>query len=83
LGAVVREYMNNPAVQTNARSVTAFAYHVKNLLRRTLKRRRQKGVMAHEWMDRIAAAYLSRPRILHAWPNTRFTVKHQRWGLSA
>ena len=83
LGAVVRGYMNYHAVPTNARSVAAFGYHVKNLWRRTLKRRSQKDGLTHERMDRIAAAYLPRPRILHPWPNARFAVKHPRWEPSA
>ncbi|WP_409993993.1 hypothetical protein [Roseateles albus] len=38
LGAVVTGYMNYHAVPTNAKSVVAFGYHVKNLWRRTLRR---------------------------------------------
>jgi hypothetical protein len=57
--------------------VTALGYHVKNLWLRTLKRRSQKDGMTHERMDRITAAYLPRPRILHPWPNTRFAVNTQ------
>lgn len=83
LGAVVCGYMNYHAVPTNARSVAAFGYHVKNLWRRTLKRRSHKDGLTHERMQRIAAAYLPRPRILHPWPNARFAVKHPRWEPSA
>ena len=83
LGAVVTGYMNYHAVPTNARSIVAFGYHVKNLWRRTLRRRSQKDRLTFERMDKIAAAYLPRPRILHPWPNQRFAVKHPRWEPSA
>ncbi len=55
-GAVVRGYLSYHAVPTNARTVAAFGYHVKNLWRRTLKRRSQRDGMTHERMDQIAAA---------------------------
>ena len=83
LGAVVRGHMNYHAVPTNARSIVAFGYQVKNLWRRTLRRRSQKDGLTFERMDKIAAAYLPRPRILHPWPNQRFAVKHPRWEPSA
>jgi RNA-directed DNA polymerase len=83
LGAVVTGYMNYHAVPTNSRSIVAFGYHVKNLWRRTLRRRSQKDGLTFERMDKIAAAYLPRPRILHPWPSTRFAVKHPRWEPSA
>ena len=83
LGAVVRGYMNYHAVPTNSRSIVAFGYHVKNLWRRTLRRRSQKDRLTFDRMDKIAAAYLPTPRILHPWPSTRFSVKHPRWEPSA
>jgi group II intron reverse transcriptase/maturase len=83
LGAVVRGYLNYHAVPTNMRSITAFGYHVKTLWRRTLERRSQKAGLTFARMDRIAAAYLPRPRILHPWPSIRFAVKHPRWEPSA
>ena len=83
LGAVVRGHMNYHAVPTNMRSILTFGHHVKNLWRRTLRRRSQKDGLTFERMDKIAAAYLPRPRILHPWPNIRFAVKHPRWEPSA
>jgi RNA-directed DNA polymerase len=75
--------MNYHAVPTNSRSIVAFGYHVKNLWRRTLRRRSQKDGLTFDRMDKIAAAYLPAPRILHPWPNARFAVKHPRWEPSA
>ena len=83
LGAVVKGYMNYHAVPTNSRSIVAFGYHVKNLWRRTLRRRSQKDGLTFDRMDKIAAAYLPSPRILHPWPSTRFSVRHPRWEPSA
>jgi hypothetical protein len=34
-------------------------------------------------MDKLAAAWLPPPRILHPWPTERFAVKHPRWEPSA
>jgi RNA-directed DNA polymerase len=34
--------------------------------------------MTWERMNRIAAAWLPPPRILHPWPEDRFAVKHPR-----
>ena len=42
-----------------------------------------KGRLTFERMDKIAAAYLPVPRILHPWPDARFAVNHPRWEPSA
>ena len=61
-------YLSNAdyhAVPTNARSIVAFGYQVKNLWRRTRRRRSQNDGLTFDRMGEIAAAYLPAPRILH------------------
>jgi RNA-directed DNA polymerase len=78
LKAVVTGYLAYHAVPTNARALGAFRYHVIDLWRRTLRRRSQKDRLTWARMERIAAAWLPPPRILHPWPDERFAVKHPR-----
>ena len=79
LRTVVTGYFAYHAVPTNSRALGAFRYHVTDLWRRTLRRRSQKDAMTWERMTKIAAAWLPPPRILHPWPDRRFTVKHPTW----
>jgi RNA-directed DNA polymerase len=83
LRTVVAGYFAYHAVPTNSRALGAFRYHVTDLWRRTLRRRSQKDNMTWERMTKIAAAWLPLPRILHPWPDQRFSVKHPRWEPSA
>lgn len=83
LKAVVTGFFAYHAVPTNSRALMAFRYHVTDLWRRTLRRRSQKSGLTWPRMERISAAWLPRPRILHPWPEQRFAVKHPRWESSA
>lgn len=83
LKAVVTGYFAYHAVPTNSRALGAFRHHVLNIWRRTLQRRSQKAGVTWAWMDKLAAAWLPPPRILHPWPTERFAVKHPRWEPSA
>jgi RNA-directed DNA polymerase len=83
LRTVVTGYFAYHAVPTNSRALGAFRYHVTDLWRRTLRRRSQKDNMTWERMTKIAAAWLPPARILHPWPDQRFSVKHPRWEPSA
>lgn len=83
LAQVIRGYYNYHAVPTNARSLSAFRYHVTALWRRSLKHRSQRDGTSWERIDRLACAYLPLPRILHPWPEVRFAVTHPRWEPSA
>jgi len=83
LKAVVTGYFAYHAVPTNLRALGAFRHHVTDLWRCSLKRRSQKDGMTWDRITKIAAAWLPPPRILHPWPNQRFTVKHPRWEPSA
>jgi RNA-directed DNA polymerase len=78
LRQVVRGYFAYHAVPTNSRALGAFRYHVTDLWRRTLRRRSQKDGMTWERMNRLADAWLPKPRILHPWPDQRFAVKYPR-----
>jgi group II intron reverse transcriptase/maturase len=78
LKQVVRGFFAYHAVPTNFRALGAFRHHVRDLWRRTLRRRSQKDGMTWEWIAKIADAWLPQPRILHPWPEQRFAVKHPR-----
>ncbi len=79
LAQVVRGYFNYHAVPTNAKSLSAFRYHVTTLWRRALRRRSQKDRTPWERIAQLADAFLPSPRILHPWPDVRFAVSHPRW----
>jgi RNA-directed DNA polymerase len=83
LKAVVTGYFAYHAVPTNIRALGAFRCHVMELWRRTLRRRSQKDRLTWQRIANIAATWLPLPRILHPWPDRRFTVTHPRWEPSA
>src|SRR5262249_17403594 len=67
------------AVSTNFDALAGFRYHIIVLWMRALARRQQDCT---KW-DRINTQWLAKPRILHAWPNQHFAVKHPSWGPDA
>ncbi len=79
LGQVVRGHFGYYAVPTNSRALSTFRYYVTDLWRRTLRRRSQRHALTWERMTKLANDWLPQTRILHPWPNQRFTVKHPRW----
>ena len=79
LAQVVSGFFNYHAVPTNFRALQAFRDHVRDLWRRSLRRRSQRDRMTFERMKKLAHDWLPRPRILHPWPSDRFAVKHPRW----
>jgi group II intron reverse transcriptase/maturase len=79
LHQVVRGYFAYHAVPTNVASLSAFRHHVVDLWRRTLKRRSQKDHTTWDRITRLAAEFLPAARILHPWPDARFTATHPRW----
>jgi len=79
LGRVVQGWFNYHAVPTNSRALGAFRYHVVDLWRRALRRRSQKDLTTWKRIEDIARDWLPLPKILHPWPERRFTVKHPRW----
>jgi RNA-directed DNA polymerase len=66
------------AVPTNKRALSAFRHWVKDLWRRTLRRRSQKDGLTWDRIAKLADDWLPDPQILHPWPNKRFAVTHQR-----
>jgi len=79
LKRVVTGYFAYHAVPTNNRALGSFRHHVARLWRRSLRRRSQRSRATWDRMDRLAAVWLPKPRILHPWPQQRFAVKHPRW----
>jgi hypothetical protein len=64
---------NYHAVPTNSNALSAFRLSVLMIWHRTLWRRSQKDRTLLETTQRYAERWLPAPRILHPWPNQRFT----------
>ena len=79
LAQVVRGFFVYHAVPTNFPALSAFHHHIKRLWMRMLRRRSQKHRTTWERIKTIASDYLPQPKILHPWPQQRFTVTHPRW----
>jgi RNA-directed DNA polymerase len=79
LGQVVRGFFAYHAVPLNGRALSAFRFHIKDLWRRTLRRRSQKDASGWKRIERLARRWLPKPLIQHPWPKQRFAVKHPRW----
>ena len=78
LGEPVGGYFNYHAVPTNGRALTVFHYHVRRLWLRTLQRRSERDGSTWQRIEKLAADWLPKPRILHPWPRERFAVRHPR-----
>ena len=83
LKQVVTGFFAYHAVPTNFRALQAFRDHVKDLWRRSLKRRSQRDRTTWQRITKLVDDFLPQPRILHPWPRDRFVVKHPRWEPSA
>jgi len=83
LAQVLRGYFAYHAVPTNFRRLSAFRFHLGALWLRALRARSQKARVTWDVLSRLKAAYLPEPRILHPWPEARFSVMHPRWKPSA
>jgi RNA-directed DNA polymerase len=83
LKQVVTGFFAYHAVPTNFRALQAFRDHVKDLWRRSLKRRSQRDRTTWQRITKLVDDFLPQPRILHPWPRDRFAVKHPRWEPSA
>jgi RNA-directed DNA polymerase len=79
LGKVVRGYFGYHAIPTNTRSLCAFRHHVKNLWRRSLRRRSSRDRTTWTRIAQLADEFLPPARILHPWPGHRFAVTYPRW----
>ena len=78
LRSVVSGYFNYHAVPTNGRALTVFHYHIRRLWLRTLQRRSERDGSTWQRIEKLAADWLPKPRILHPWPRERFAVRHPR-----
>ena len=78
LRSVVGGYFNYHAVPTNGRALTVFHYHIRRLWLRTLQRRSERDGSTWQRIEKLAADWLPKPRILHPWPRERFAVRHPR-----
>ena len=79
LRQVVTGFFTYHAVPTNFRALAAFRLHITRLWRRVLRRRSQKDGATWKRVEKLADAFLPKPRILHPWPSDRFAVNHPRW----
>lgn len=75
LASVVRGYFAYHAVPTNARSLGTFRVQVTRLWLHALRRRGQKRRINRVRMARLRERWLPRARILHPWPDQRFSVR--------
>ncbi|WP_447954137.1 group II intron reverse transcriptase/maturase [Sphingopyxis chilensis] len=78
LRQVVTGHFGYFAVPTNSRALSAFRRHVTTLWMRTLRRRSQKDGFTRVRIAKISDHWLPMPRIIHPWPDARFSVKHPR-----
>ncbi|WP_189402000.1 group II intron reverse transcriptase/maturase [Mesorhizobium sp. M2E.F.Ca.ET.166.01.1.1] len=78
LRQVVRGYYEYHAVPANLRSLQAFREHVIFLWKLALRHRGQMDTTSTSRVEKLAAQWLPKPRILHPWPAIRFAVKHPR-----
>jgi len=78
LRSVVQGYFNYHAVPGNLASLRSFRLQVIRRWMRALRRRSQKSRMTWPRLVAIAERWLSKPSILHPYPNLRFDAKHPR-----
>jgi group II intron reverse transcriptase/maturase len=79
LRQVVTGFFAYHAVPTNFLALGALRLHTIRIWRRALRRRSQKDGFTWKRIEKLAADFLPKPRILHPWPSVRFAVKHPRW----
>jgi len=77
LASVIRGHCNYYAVPTNSDAITAFRTQATRHWYRALRRRSQRTRLTWERMNRLATRWLPPARILHPWPDTRFTANTQ------
>jgi group II intron reverse transcriptase/maturase len=75
LNKVLTGHLNYYAVPLNARSVTWFFARVRDLWRRTLRRRSQKADLNWEKLSRLVDRFFPPIRILHPMPCHRFDAR--------
>ena len=66
------------AVPTSYRSLKRFAFRLRRMWLRVLRRRSQMDRTKLDKLGTVAAAFWPRLKILHPWPDARFAVTHPR-----
>jgi RNA-directed DNA polymerase len=78
LAQVIRGFFAYHAVPTNFAALGKFRHQIIWLWLRTLRRRSQTDDTPWMRMEKLAADFLPKPKILHPWPAVRFAAKHPR-----
>jgi group II intron reverse transcriptase/maturase len=78
LASVVRGHMAYYAVPGNAGAVSAFRTQLTRRWYQALRRRSQKARINWTRMNRIATRWLPPTRVMHPFPEARFTATHPR-----
>jgi group II intron reverse transcriptase/maturase len=78
LASVVRGHMAYYAVPGNAGAVNAFRTQLTRRWYQALRRRSQKARINWTRMNRIATRWLPPTRVMHPFPEARFTATHPR-----
>jgi RNA-directed DNA polymerase len=78
LASVVRGHMAYYAVPGNAGAVNAFRTQLTRRWYQALRRRSQKARINWTRMNRIATRWLPPARVMHPFPEARFTATHPR-----
>ena len=78
LGRVLRGWLNYYAVPTSFPYLQQFAWRLRRIWIRVLRRRSQKDRFSWDWLLAISNKLWPKLRIVHPWPTTRFVVNHRR-----
>jgi group II intron reverse transcriptase/maturase len=75
LASVLRGHYNYFGVPNNSEALSTFRFAVVDLWRRTLRRRSQRTRITWARMKQLAARWLPTPRIVHPYPDQRFSQR--------
>src|SRR6202167_2795609 len=78
LKKVVQGYFQYHAVPGNMSQLSVFRHRVCRLWGVVLTRRRQRGQMSWQRLNRLLERWIPFPRVLHPYPQARFAVRHPR-----
>ena len=78
LGKILNGWLHYYAVPTSSRFLKRFAFRLRRMWLRVLRRRSQMDRTKLDKLGRVAAAFWPPLTILHPWPEQRFAVTHPR-----
>ena len=78
LGKILNGWLHYYAVPTSSPSLKRFAFRLRRMWLRVLRRRSQMDRTKLDKLGRVAADFWPPLQILHPWPEQRFAVKHPR-----